>query len=386
MQPAKHLANLPSSYIREILAAATSENCISLAGGLPCANHFPLTHLASTIQTLDQDTALFQYGTTKGYEPLRQHLLERYNVSAEHDLIVTNGSQQGIDLIARVFLDQGDEIVMEAPSYLGAIQAFALSQATIKTVPQTPVGPDLDILESLFSSGNIKFFYAVPDFHNPTGVCWSLETRQRVGELCHKYHVALIEDAPYRDIRFHGEALPLASSFCPDNALTLTSFSKTAMPGLRLGCVRGPSQWISLLERVKQATDLHTNLPLQHLLLQLLTHPAYPAHLTTLIDVYGSRYRALTDELSSQLGEWGRFNAVDGGMFVWFELNQFNADQLAKSALENGVAVVPASVFYSGEANAPAALRLNYSHSTLERLKEAVSRLANVFKLVKVAA
>jgi len=379
MMLAKSLQKIKPSYIREILSVANSPDIISLAGGLPDEATFPLALMQESLSNLSTMSSLFQYGTTAGYAPLLDYFRECYQLPSAHDGIVCTGSQQGLDLIARAFINPTDKVVMEAPSYLGAIQVFGLAQANIESVSQQTDGPNLKELEAFFAKKDVVLFYAVPDFHNPTGVCWSLEVRQKVGQLCQQYDVTLIEDAPYRELRFSGDELPLASSFCPDHSLLLRSFSKIATPGIRLGLVTGRSDWIAPLNKVKQAADLHSSTPMQAVLLDLLQHNEFTHHLEKIRHLYQTRYEALIKSITQNLPSYCHVNTVNGGMFVWLLLPKCNVDALAKSALENGVAVVPSSVFYQDN-NAASALRLNFTNANTEELNDAIKRLAKVIK------
>ena len=379
MQLSAPVLRMKSSFLREILAAASDPNTISLAGGLPDEKSFPLDLLKPVMAKISEDVSLFQYGPTQGYAPLVRHLTERYEIPSNHKLLVTTGSQQGLDLIARAFFDPGDKIVMEAPSYLGAMQVFDLVQANILEVPQTHEGPDLVALETCFAKQRPKAFYGVPDFHNPTGVCWSLATRQKVAQLCLTYQVTLIEDAPYRELRFSGDALPMVSSLCPDQALVLRSFSKIASPGLRVGIVTGPQAWVDALIKIKQGADLHSSVPVQAMLLGLLEHPEFDAHVAKVSNLYHGRYQVLAKALSALEAYGCRALPADGGMFVWLLLPDCDTMALAYTLLEQGIAAVPSDVFYSGE-KAQSALRLNFTNASPERLKQAVTRLESVLK------
>jgi DNA-binding transcriptional MocR family regulator len=385
MKIAKHLEQLPPSYIREILSDATAEGVISLAGGLPSPDHFPMALMSEALQSLATQPALFQYGETAGYPPLLDYCRRAYQLSDLHQGLVCAGSQQGLDLIARTFLNAGDGVVLESPSYLGALQVFGIAQARIETVKQTPSGPDLNQLEAVLSQGGITLFYAVPDFHNPTGICWSLETRRAVAALCQRYGVILVEDAPYRELRFSGEALPMASSFCPEHSLVLRSFSKIATPGMRLGLLTGPNTWLESITLVKQAADLHSTLPMQAVLLSLLSSDGFEKHLRSLCDLYGARYKHLSHCLHQQLGDDCEFDAVEGGMFIWLKVPGGDPMDIAKKALRKGVAVVPSKVFYAPrnieEGCYESALRLNFSHACHDDLSTAVERLKAVVVL-----
>ena len=293
---------------------------------------------------------------------------------------MTSGSQQGLDLIARAFLNPGDGVAIEAPSYLGALQVFELAGAELFTIEQSDHGPDLQQLEQLFASGKVKIFYAVPDFHNPTGRVWPLASRQAAARLCQQYQVGLIEDAPYRELRYHGETLPMVSSFCPEQAWVLRSFSKIALPGIRLAFISGPQSWVNPLIKVKQASDLHSPVPLQALLFELLSNGDFSAHLQKLKYQYQISYQALTSALDRHLGDRVCYGQVEGGMFLWLTIRDQTADasQLAGRALQNKVAVVPGDVFYPAGAQVAPALRLNFSHASPEQLDLAVQRLAEV--------
>ncbi|MFT7128059.1 MAG: 2-aminoadipate transaminase [Gammaproteobacteria bacterium] len=379
---ARHLTEIQPSYIREILDAAVAPGVISLAGGLPASDLFPLQLFQKALDSVSTVPEVFQYGATQGYTPLLEHLRRTNKIPETHDTMVCNGSQQALDLIARAFIDPNDSVAMEAPSYLGALQVFGISQARIETVPQLIDGPDLNALETLFDKGNIKLFYAVPDFHNPTGICWSLDCRQKVADLCRHYNVALIEDAPYRSLRFHGRELPLVSSFCPERAFVLNSFSKISAPGIRIGTVTAPQEWLSTLITIKQSSDLHTNSPLQAMLLFLLMHRDFSSHIDNIRGEYAMRYTALTTAIKDQLTMDYTHNPVEGGMFIWLKLPGHDPLKVARAALEEGLAVVPGDVFFQKSSNTEreSALRLNFSHTHPDRLNESVARLNRALK------
>lgn len=372
MQPAKHLQGLRSSYIRDILRAASSPGMRSLAGGLPPEDGFPMDLLRDFFTRIAERPTLFQYGESRGYQPLLQFLREAYSLSAELGLMITSGSQQGLDLVARTFINAGDAVVLEAPSYLGALQVFQLAGARLCPVRQTQAGPDLNQLEDLFRRQRPRLFYAVPDFHNPTGRCWPLETRRAVATLCRRNDVALVEDAPYRELRFHGKHLPLVSAFCPERALVLRSSSKITMPAIRLASLTGPVEWLRPLELVKQSTDLHSNIPLQAALLALLSDPQFGAHLDALRRLYKKRCRAL----SAALVAGGlQHDEVSGGMFLWLPIGNIDADALAQRCLEQKVAVVPSTPFYTSAPRSESALRLNFTHLDEVALQQAATTI-----------
>lgn len=380
MQPAKQTQTLKASYIREILQAASCPDIISLAGGLPAPTMLPLPLIDKAIERLKDQPQLFQYGASRGLSALIEHLIGHYQLTGPEQILITNGSQQGLDLIARTFINPGDGVVLETPAYPGALQVFGLAQADIHCIKQLSSGPDLQMLEHAFAHNDIKLFYCVPDFHNPTGVAWSDSTRQEVALLCRKYNVALVDDSPYRELRFSGEQLPMMAHYYPEGTLVLRSFSKIAFPGIRLGSITGPEQWITATLKVKQACDLHTALPMQAVALDLFSQHKFEDHLTQLRALYSKHYQALSVALQKNLGGKSHFNPVSGGMFLWLEIPGHDAQQVASKALESGVAVVPSDAFYPNQNYHTSALRLNFSNSKRSQLRTAVYRLSGVLE------
>jgi len=381
MNPVAPLRNTPPSYIREILSVVSNKDIISLAGGLPCPESFPMNIIETAMSTIATDKSLFQYAATSGYAPLINTITERYDVTDGHDVLITNGSQQGIDLCTRVFINKGDKIVAEAPSYLGALQIFSIAQATLATVAQENDGPNIKQLEAHFTQGDVSFFYAIPDFHNPTGCCWSLEKRQQVAALCLRYKVLLIEDAPYREMRFSGDSLPTVASLCPEFAISLFSFSKMIAPGLRIGALITPKRYFSSFNKLKQATDLHTNVPLQALTHAILNHTDFNTHLAASKQRYKARYESLAKAISSHPSYSKCTMAqVEGGMFIWLTLPNCDVSTIARQALENDVAVVPSTEFYNDDDYHPSALRINFSYNSPEKIQDGIDRLAKVLK------
>jgi len=369
------------SYIREILQAATNTEVISLAGGLPAESSFPVEIFReATSRLLDDPTAL-QYSTTEGEHALRHWVAKRHKAESSQ-ILITNGAQQAMDLVARTFIEAGDKVVVEVPAYLGALQVFQLARANIISIVQTPTGPDLEQLESAFQQ-RPKLFYAVPDFHNPTGCCWTGETRREVVNLAEKYGVMIMEDAPYRELRYSGLSLPSLYELAPEQVCHIGSFSKVAAPGLRLGFLcagsHGQDQLISQVALVKQATDLHSSTFCQRLLLSYLKEPLYSSHIHKLQNHYRHRRDTLISALQRCLGSKVNVSCPEGGMFLWPTLPGVNTDELAKQALKKHVAIVPGSVFYPNQAIAANdKMRLNFTHATADLLIEGVERLSGV--------
>ena len=386
MRASQRVQSSKPSYIREILAAASDKNVISFAGGLPDQSHFPMSLLQDAFAEVSMSDAMFQYGETQGLDSLLGVLEEIYGLHSDLSGMITSGSQQALDLVARSFINPGDVVAMEAPSYLGALQVFGLVGAEIETVEQNADGPELDKLESLFKNRKPVLFYCVPDFHNPTGVCWSLDRRRSVASLCEKYGVTLLEDAPYRQLRFCDQELPLVSELCPSRAITLRSFSKAVAPGLRVAWVTAKREWISVICRLKQATDLHTGLPMQAVLQRVLRSDKFAKHLQSVCSLYARRAETFAEALAEYLPICS-FSRVQGGMFLWciFDeqihpgINGKGKDtmmEVARRCLNRGVAIVPGDVFYVESAPVKA-MRLNFSHSTPAQIELGVKRLAS---------
>ncbi|MBO1257018.1 PLP-dependent aminotransferase family protein [Alteromonas sp. 5E99-2] len=379
MRVSHSLKNIRPSYIREILTEAKKPGVISLAGGLPATEFLPVDLFESALKSIADEPELYQYGETLGHRPLIDYLQENSSV-ANHKTMICSGSQQGLDLIARAFLNKDDTIVLEAPSYLGALQVFELTQANIEAVTQQADGPDLNALEQLFTTKDVQFFYGVPDFHNPTGVSWSTQKREGVAALCKKHNVFFIEDAPYRELQFGDNMAPLVSSFCPEKSVLLQSFSKSVTPGIRLASVSASEWVIDELIKLKQAADLHSALPLQAALLHVLQHADYPSHLKNVCAKYESRYQFIAKKLEA-LKQYGcTFNTVEGGMFIWLALTDLDDNLVAKKLLEQGVCVVPGSVFYPQGCESKPALRLNFSYCNPEQLSTAIGVIEKTLK------
>ncbi|BEU02319.1 GntR family transcriptional regulator [Agarivorans sp. OAG1] len=370
----KRVKQTKPSYIRNILKVTQQADMLSLAGGLPDAELFPLDILKQAADELAQSPSIFQYGATEGLTELRQWLLEEN--SAAEEVLITTGSQQALDLIARSYLNPGDKVLCEAPSYLGALQVFDLAEAEIHTVIAEADGPNLAQLEQQLANYKIKLFYAVPDFQNPSGHCWSLSKRKAVASLLAKYKVALIEDAPYRQLRYQGEPLPTVSELSKYAAFHLGSFSKIATPGMRVGYVRAKQALLAPLIKVKQASDLHSAQPMQLMLLATVRHPSFAEHLDKLTNTYRTRRDYLAELLQQQLSYDLEFNVPQGGMFIWARLPRHNAMSLAEAALKQKVAIVPGDEFWPSKHTPDyQAIRLNFTALTEPQLEQAVSRL-----------
>ncbi|UPW17594.1 PLP-dependent aminotransferase family protein [Agarivorans sp. TSD2052] len=381
LQPSKRVQQTKESYIRNILKVIQQPGMLSLAGGLPDASRFPLAMLEQAAIELAKQPSIYQYGATEGLTELREWLLNHQALA--EDVIVTSGSQQALDLIARCYLNPGDRVLCETPSYLGALQIFDLAEAQTLAVRSEQDGPDVDDLEKVLASTPIKLFYAVPDFQNPSGRSWSLSKRKAVAELLAKYKVAFVEDAPYRELRFEGESLPTVTELCAGEAFFLGSFSKIATPSLRVGYVMASKDLLGPLKKVKQASDLHSALPMQKMLLSTVSHPDFTRHLEQLTAHYCLRRDALVAALDKHLAHYLDFEIPQGGMFIWCRLKHHQAYQIAAAALEQKVAVVPGDEFWPAKLKVDyQAIRLNFTSLEPKQLEQAVIGLAKVMQQI----
>jgi DNA-binding transcriptional MocR family regulator len=379
----ERVGGLRSSAIREILRVVNSADVISLAGGLPAAELFPTEHLARLAADLfaspDAAQAL-QYSETEGHAGLRERIAQRLpfpsSAYSAGDILVTQGSQQGIDLLAKLFLDPGDEVLVESPSYLGALQVFRFFSAKITFVASDEQGMRPDALEEALKRAP-KLVYFTPTFQNPTGLCYPAARRTALRAVLAKYDTLVIEDDPYRDLWYdEPPPAPLIDGLDRGKGVYLGSFSKTAVPGLRIGYLMGPDEIVKRCIQVKQATDLQTNSFGQHMLYRFLGEPAFDEHVANLRTVYRERRDAMEEALTATLGNRLTWRRPTGGMFFWSRLTGgFKATDLLPYALKEGVAFVSGAEFHDAGVGLDT-LRLNFTHARPERLREGVKRLA----------
>ncbi|AGW12513.1 aminotransferase-like domain-containing protein [Megalodesulfovibrio gigas] len=386
MRYSPRLATVKRSYIREILKATQDPAIISFAGGLPSPDHFPSQAFAEAAHAVltENGAAVLQYSITEGYPPLREYIARRYADTLGLDvpmeqILITTGSQQGLDLMAKVFLDPGDGVLMERPGYLGAIQAFSLFGAAFDTVDLGPTGVDLAQLEAGLAK-KPKLFYAVPNFQNPSGCTYDEPTRREVARLLAGSDTVLVEDNPYGELRFSGTPLPPLRAFAQGACTVLLgSFSKIASPGMRVGWLVADPDLMHKLVTAKQASDLHTSIFTQRVLHRFLTDNDLDAHIAVIRKAYGERCQCMLQAIRASFPEEVRYTEPEGGMFLWVQLPEgLSSERLFQKAIARKVAFVPGHPFYvDGTANS---LRLNFSNSTPERIEEGIHRLAECLK------
>jgi 2-aminoadipate transaminase len=268
------ISDVPRSFIREILKFTIDESVISFAGGLPNRDLFPVEEIKAATQKVLNTSGkdVLQYSTSEGHEELREWIAKRYKAKgisvSINDILITTGSQQGLDLLGKTFLNEGDKVVIEEPGYLGAIQAFSIYRSTFFPVPVTSEGMDLGLLEQVVSNQLIKLIYSVPNFQNPSGISYSAENRKAIVRILKKRNTILIEDDPYGELRFLGKDQPSFYRLLPENTVLLGSFSKIVVPSFRIGWIVAKNEIMEKLIIAKQASDLHTNYFGQRVILQ----------------------------------------------------------------------------------------------------------------------
>jgi 2-aminoadipate transaminase len=374
------------SFVREILKVTEDPEIISFAGGLPNPRYFPVSEVAAAAQKVlgEAGEAALQYSTTEGYLPLREMIAQRYarqglKVDASEILIV-NGSQQGLDLLSKAFLNKGDRIILERPSYLAAIQSFGLFEPRFHAIPLQEDGIDIEALHSALAGDNVKLFYSVPSFQNPTGITYSEEKLSSVAEMMKEKSTVFIEDNPYGELRFMGKDRPSMRSFLGDGAVMLGSFSKIVAPGMRLGWVCACEEIMEKLIVAKQASDLHTNYLSQRIVHQYILDNDIDRHISLIRKAYKEQRDCMVETMEDTFPESVRFTRPEGGMFLWVTLPEsMSSLDLFSRAIKEKVAFVPGQAFYADGAGSNT-LRLNYSNCDNERIAEGITRLARSLK------
>jgi len=391
-----------ASDIRELLKLTARPDMISFAGGLPDPTLFSVAEFKAAMgRVMDKyGPKALQYSTTEGLSELRETLvaqLVQEGIACPQgtdNLILTTGSQQALDLLARLFITPGDTILVEAPSYLGALQAFALCQPRYEAIEMDEHGLRLEVLEAKLAQlkqegRRPKFLYTVPTFQNPTGVTLTLERRQALVELAEREDFLIIEDDPYGRLRFRGEHLPSLKSFDQSGrVITLRTFSKTLAPGLRTGYIIGAPEFLQRVVILKQAADLCSPALNQYLALELLQCGAMERYVQEVVKVYGHKEAIMQATLKAGLGHTPvSWTEPDGGMFFWVQLpDGMDSQQLLNQAIAAGVAFVKGSAFFTDTLNGRNCLRLNFSGPSSAQIETGLTRLTSLIEAnLKVA-
>ncbi|MFH0967302.1 MAG: PLP-dependent aminotransferase family protein [Methanobacteriota archaeon] len=384
---ASRMEKTPRSFIREILKVTQSPDIISFAGGLPNPSLFPVDELAESAQTViaEEGRSALQYATTEGHPPLRDWIAKRYKTRlgvdvSPDEILITNGSQQCLDLIGKIFINPGSSVAIERPGYLGAIQAFSMYQPEFSCVPLTADGPDIHALSQVLKTDNPSFFYGVPNSQNPSGVTWSDANRKKVGARMQESETILIEDDAYGELRFRGEVMSSMRSLLPDLTVMTGSFSKIIAPGMRMGWVCAPEEIIEQAVTAKQGTDLHSNVLSQQIITRFLANYSIDEHISRITSAYASQCDCMLAAIKDEFPQEITYTRPDGGMFIWVTLpDGYSSTALFERALKENVAILPGTPFYT-DGGGETTMRLNFSNSTPDRIEEGISRLGRVLR------
>jgi 2-aminoadipate transaminase len=377
---ARRVTGMKPSALREILKLTQKSNVVSFAGGLPAPNLFPQERIAEATQKVIKEQArqAFQYGTSEGYAPLREWVAEDLKVSPENVQIVS-GSQQGLDTIAKIFLDPGDKVVVAEPTYLGALRTFDVYEASYLSVACDDQGMLADSLKEALKK-NPKLIYVIPNFDNPSGISMSLERRQKLVELARNYGVPIYEDNPYGELRFEGPELPNLFSLAPDIVIYGGTFSKTMVPGFRLGWIVAGPDVIKACVMAKQAADLHTATFTQMIAYEVTRDNFMDTQIAKVREYYRQQRNLMIDAIEKNFPEDVAFTRPSGGMFLWVALpKECNTLELLKDAVNRGVAYVPGEPFYANGGGLNT-LRLSYSIATAEQVEKGMASLGELLR------
>ena len=384
---AQRTERMKSSVIRELLKVTMQPDVISFAGGLPAPELFPVREFEEACRYVlaHEGQRALQYGPTEGYPPLKEFLAEKmqkYGVPAEPpNILLTNGSQQALDLIGKVFIDPGTVVLTGCPTYLGAIQAWNAYQARFVTVPLDDDGMQVDLVEDILKRESVRFIYVLPNFHNPAGTTLPLERRLKLVELAAKYGVFIVEDDPYGELRFEGEDITPIVVLHKENTIYLSTFSKTLAPGVRLGWLVAPQAVTAKLVQAKQGADLHTSTFVQMIVNDICQRGLLKYHVRRLREVYRQRRDVMLAAMEEHFPEGTKWTHPQGGLFLWVRLPEgFDSGEFLKTVVaEEKVAFVPGFAFYP-DGNGRNTMRLNFSNAQPDKIREGIARLGRAIK------
>jgi 2-aminoadipate transaminase len=386
---------LVRSEIRELLKLTRKPGIISFAGGLPFSGLFPIEEVKDIVNSIldNEGEMALQYGPTEGDGRLIEFLAgwmketEGVDVS-EDNILIVSGAQQALDLIGKIFIDPGDPIIIGLPSYLGAIQAFKSIRANMVGARLDKQGMNVDTVEDILrtytaKAQKIKFIYVVPDFQNPSGVTLSLERRERLLQLCYEYGIVLVEDTPYRDLRFEGESVPMFISLDKEGySFSIHTFSKLLFPGTRLGWIVADKAIQEKLTMAKQPTDLCTSPLNQSIVYEFCRRGLLKPHISRIIELYRKKRDIMINALEEYMPEGSGIDWThpEGGLFLWLTLPEsMDAGELFPKAVEKKVAYVVGSAFHF-DRSGHNTMRLNFSYPSEEQIDEGIRRLADLIK------
>jgi 2-aminoadipate transaminase len=385
---AQRAAGMKSSVIRELLKLTQRPDIISFAGGLPAPELFPLREVEEACRHIltTHGAEALQYSTTEGHLPLREYLAEsmaKYGIWVEpSNILITNGSQQALDLIGKLFVEPGSCVCTSEPTYLGALQAWTAYQACYRTVPQDDQGMLVDMLPEIIGSHDIpRLVYVLPNFHNPAGTTLPLSRREALVEIARKHDLVLVEDDPYGELRFEGENITPIFRLAPERTIYLSTFSKTLAPGFRLGWIVAPKAIIARFVQAKQGADLHTGTFVQMIANDICQRGIVRQHVKRIRSVYRERRDAMLQAMETHWPKECSWTHPAGGLFLWARVPEaLSTRDLLPRAVEKKVAYVPGLAFYPDEKGGENAMRLNFSNATIEQIREGIERLGQVIR------
>jgi 2-aminoadipate transaminase len=375
---------LQSSFIREILKITQRPEIISFAGGLPSPATFPVEVMKTAFDKVLSQTGkvALQYGPTDGYGPLREWIANSLSTEGSRilpeQILMTSGSQQALDLLGKVLIDEGSRVLVETPSYLGALQAFSVYGPEFKSVDTDDNGLVPSSIEGVAQGA--RLLYSLPNFQNPTGRTLSIERRQALVETCARLGLPLIEDDPYGALSYKGEPLPKMVAMNPEGVIYMGSFSKVLTPGIRLGYVCAPLPLVRRLELAKQAADLHTAQLTQMVVHEVVKDGFLDQHIPTIRKLYGDQCQVMLDAMAEHFPASVSWTRPEGGMFIWVTLpKSIDAMKLLDQSLAARVAFVPGAPFYANEPETNT-LRLSFVTVPPERIREGIAILGKLIK------
>lgn len=374
---------MQTNAIREILKVVSKPGIISLAGGIPSPQSFPMDLFGELVEKVmaKYQSRAFQYDLTEGFVTLREQvsiLLSRRGIAASPDEVnITSGSQGVLDAMGKLLINKGDKIAMESPTYLGAISAFNPYEPEYVAMETDDLGLIPDSLDETLAKHPVKLIYLVPTFQNPTGRTLPFERREKIAAIIQKHNALLVEDDPYSSLRYQGEPVPAIKTLAPENVIYVSTLSKVFAPGLRIGFYAAPAflrQWLVL---VKQGVDLHTSTFNQALAAEYLEGQYLDTHLPKIIDLYRPRQKAMQVALEKMMPKGYVCTPSQGGMFLWVT-GPGGLDDLAlyEKAVENGVAFVPGRFFYTDSSQGKGTMRLNYTMADEATIETGIEKLA----------
>ena len=389
MHIAERMQGVNGSAIRELFKLLGDPEIISFGGGNPAKECFPKEDIEKITDELlrDKSDVLLQYGATEGYLPLRKAYIEKIlpdlGLTAElENVLALTGSMQGLDLICKVVVNPGDVVLVEEPSFLGALQTFNIAQAKLVPVPLHTDGIHVDELEALVREYRPVMFYTIPTFQNPTSWVSGIEARKAIARLAAEYDMIVIEDDPYASLRFSGEKLPTIKSFdTSGNVILMSSFSKTISPGMRVALCCGNAELIRKMTIAKQSADTHSPNLNQAIIAEYLSRDLLPEHIAEISKVYAHSASVMIEAMEEYFPDWVEYEKPIGGLFIWCTLPEgWDASELFKKAVARKVAFVPGVSFFTTSGKGNNTFRLNFSAEPEERIRKGIRTLGDLLK------